>query len=261
MKHILHEASDEFADYLRESARPLASLLLIAPLLMVYETTAALHPDMTRSVTESWLHSILRLTGLRWVDGSPILLPLFVCVAIGCAHYVTRRPYRIPWRLTPAMFCEAVLGGILLVILLQSLASMYARFSMGGYVPPLTINPATATSLGSGWHSAFSYIGSGLYEELIFRAMMITPIAWCLKRLGETHRMSLVAAVTVSSLLFALAHYQTMNVTREQFQWFTFSFRMLAGLLFSALYIKRGLGITVGAHVAYDMIVALNSNG
>ena len=68
--------------------------------------------------------------------------------------------------------------------------------------------------------------------------------------------MSLTTAAVVSSLLFALAHFQALNTTGEDFQWFTFIFRFLAGGLFASLYVFRGFGITAGAHVAYDILIA-----
>lgn len=260
LKAAINTATDEFSAYFRESTRPLANLLLIAPLLAFYELAAAFRPAMTRSTAESWFHAGFRWVGLPPEVSQSFLLPLLICAAIVGVHYATRRPWRIPWRLMPAMICEAILGGILLVALLQLIVSLTSLISVQSQAPSLTINSFAPSRAGT-WVSLFSFIGSGLYEEVFFRAMMITPIAWSLRQLGETRRMSWIAAAVVSSLFFALAHYHSMNITREQFHWFTFAFRMSAGVLFSALYITRGLGITVGAHVAYDVLIAMGSSG
>jgi hypothetical protein len=56
-----------------------------------------------------------------------------------------------------------------------------------------------------------------------------------------------------TSFLFALAHH--IGPTADAFNLFVFSFRAIAGMFFSAVFLLRGFGITVGCHAAYDLMV------
>jgi membrane protease YdiL (CAAX protease family) len=79
-------------------------------------------------------------------------------------------------------------------------------------------------------------------------------------------RASWLTAAAATSLLFSVAHYQLdftllgghfASEHGEVFAWSTFSFRLLAGLTFSALFLLRGFGVTVGTHAAYDLFTLL----
>ena len=89
--------------------------------------------------------------------------------------------------------------------------------------------------------------------------MLIPVLAGALRLAGAARPMSLIGAVVIGSLLFSAAHYRVFTTVGDEFQWFTFLFRCLAGLFFSVLFIRRGFGIAAGAHALYDVFVALLS--
>jgi hypothetical protein len=66
---------------------------------------------------------------------------------------------------------------------------------------------------------------------------------------------SMPLAFFISSIGFAISHH--LGVFGEAFQFDIFVFRALAGLYFCAVYMFRGFGIAVGAHVIYDFIVSV----
>ena len=68
-------------------------------------------------------------------------------------------------------------------------------------------------------------------------------------------RFAMVVAVLATSLLFAIAHH--VGPYGEPFLWFTFLFRVLAGIFFAVLFLYRGFGIAAGAHAGYDILVGL----
>ena len=74
-------------------------------------------------------------------------------------------------------------------------------------------------------------------------------------------RVSMIAAVLLSSLLFAAAHH--VGPYGEEFHWRAlaswsiFAFRTLAGIFFSVVYVYRGFGIAAGSHAAYDILVGV----
>jgi hypothetical protein len=95
-------------------------------------------------------------------------------------------------------------------------------------------------------------LGAGLYEELLFRVLLVTALAWGARRLfGWTPRAAGTLAVVVSALAFSAFHY--VGAYGDPFTLASFTFRALAGLAFSALYVLRGFGITAWTHALYDV--------
>ena len=68
-------------------------------------------------------------------------------------------------------------------------------------------NALVALSIGEKIKEAVGFLGAGIYEELLFRLILLSLLAWAFRRAGTTPRMSMILAVIFSSLLFAAAHY------------------------------------------------------
>ena len=71
--------------------------------------------------------------------------------------------------------------------------------------------------------------------------------------LGWTPRAAGVAACLLGALIFSAFHY--IGAYGDPFQLGSFTFRFLAGLVFSGLYLTRGFGITAWTHALYDVYV------
>ena len=106
--------------------------------------------------------------------------------------------------------------------------------------------------LGGG--HAVSFVGSGIYEELIFRIMILVPIIYWASRISKDHKLSMIAGVVLVSLIFAALHYNVLNPAGNPFELSSFSFRFVASTVFCTLFLFRGFGIAVGTHVAYDVL-------
>ncbi len=126
--------------------------------------------------------------------------------------------------------------------------------------PPLAIQGTKA------FGRLVAYLGAGIYEELLFRAMLFPAIAAMLRLVGTPGRTSWIVAIFVSSLAFSAAHYQLdlmignfhlVTSYGDSFEWTSFLFRLGAGLFFSTLLLARGFGITAGAHAFYDILVSI----
>ena len=97
------------------------------------------------------------------------------------------------------------------------------------------------------------YFGAGVYEELLFRLMLL-PLAMAAVGLAIASRsIKIAAALIITSVLFAAAHY--LGPYGDHFDVASFSFRALAGIFFAVLFIFRGFGIAAGTHALYDMLV------
>lgn len=97
-------------------------------------------------------------------------------------------------------------------------------------------------------------LGAGLYEELLFRVILVGAMAWAGRRvLGWGATFSGIFAVIVGALLFSAAHY--VGSYGDRLTLYSFAYRTLAGVFFSALYLLRGFGITAWTHALYDVFV------
>ena len=105
-------------------------------------------------------------------------------------------------------------------------------------------------------------IGAGIYEELIFRLILICVLMVLFQdvlRLG--HKKSIILSVLISATLFS-AHHHIIYLDGQlnqsaAFSWMEFSFRTIAGVYFAVLFAIRGFGITAGTHAFYDIIATV----
>ncbi len=101
--------------------------------------------------------------------------------------------------------------------------------------------------------SLIGYLGAGVYEETLFRLILVPVLFVSLKCLQMPQVLASALAVTGSALLFALAHHA--GSPGEPFTWFAFIFRWMAGVFFAWVFVLRGFGIAVGTHTMYDILV------
>jgi hypothetical protein len=66
---------------------------------------------------------------------------------------------------------------------------------------------------------------------------------------------AVAVAVVVSALIFSAFHY--VGPLGDRLELPSFTFRAIAGLLLSGLYVARGFGITAWTHALYDVGLAL----
>jgi hypothetical protein len=96
--------------------------------------------------------------------------------------------------------------------------------------------------------------GAGVYEELIFRLILVTAVVIVLEDvLKIRQRRALFLAVALAAVLFAAHHHQPLG--REPYEFGRFAFRTMAGMYLGALFLLRGYGITAGCHAVYNVIV------
>ncbi len=97
-------------------------------------------------------------------------------------------------------------------------------------------------------------LGAGIYEELLFRVILVSGLAWIARRvLGWRTATAGLFAVAAGALIFSAFHY--IGPYGDRFQLGSFTFRAVAGVLFSGLYLLRGFGITAWTHALYDVFL------
>ncbi|NUQ66051.1 MAG: CPBP family intramembrane metalloprotease [Pirellulales bacterium] len=247
-------AAPVVSGYWAESRQPLASLVFVSPLLVVYEIgILALGPDAARNGADVWLRRLLELMDF----GQYFLLPaLTVCILLAW-HHTTHRPWQFRGGLLSAMAIESMLLAVCLRLILQLQGGLFDMVVAAADASAKTVPLSISQKLGG----LVGYLGAGVYEELLFRLILLSAVAWGMRRFGCTWAPSMTVAVVATSLVFAAAHYvgpygESVDIFAGPF-WFGFLFRFLAGVFFSVLFVYRGFGIAAGTHAAYDILVGL----
>jgi membrane protease YdiL (CAAX protease family) len=263
------DAPRQSGDYWSLSRGPWASLWFILPFLAVYEANAwrAAGPDGGRNGADIWIRQAVVDSGLHAEWLFPFLAPL---ILIGWhvgerglfrkaePHPGSASPWIVHYETLTGMFAECVLYAMFLVLLGQVSHALFDAQTS----PLLAAVPM---------HRTISFLGAGIYEELLFRLMLLPVLYGAARLLLMPRRTAALCAILGSSLLFATAHYVETTaflspteilaaIRRVQMSpelWYGFTFRFLAGIVFAILFCIRGFGITAGCHMFYDVTVGV----
>ena len=234
------------ASYWQATRRPLPSLVFVLPLLALYEGglswVGGAASDAHRAGADAWARHALGLVGLtdRW------LLPsVLICGLLGW-QALDRRDWRFNPLVLVGMVVESLVLGIALIGLSHLVDLGFNRLEHQLLrTPGLTPGSSLPVLLG--------FIGAGVYEEALFRLAPIPILYKTSRLLAASGVVASTLAITLSSLLFSLAHHA--GAPGETFTLFAFVFRWLAGVFFAYVYVVRGFGVAVGTHSAYDLLV------
>lgn len=248
--------------YLEVTARPLYGLVFLLPLFIFYEvgtvvflTDPTAHTQ-TRIVAYAWLMRVGEWLGLHphiaWA--SPGFMAMLILL---CWQLVSKQSWRVRLGHVPWMYVEC----LVLTAPLFAIGSLInGSLGMSGQG---TMAAMTETAGAAGWLSDWvTSIGAGIYEELVFRLILINLLLLLLEDLLRVKKtLAMLIAVAVSAVLFAGHHYvaisqggELVSLAHEPFGWYSFLFRTAAGVYFAAIFHYRGYGITAGTHAAYNII-------
>lgn len=236
-------------DYWVQSVQPLNCLLFIMPLLLLYEVGVVwLGPAAMRNGADVWLREFLGWLGF----GEYVFLPVVTCGFLFGCHHLSRQEWKFRSDVLSGMVCESFGFGVLVLIVAQLFMHLAPSMFHPNDIETAMLGGESMTNVPR----MLSYLGAGIYEELLFRFILLSGTMVLCKKLGVGTATAMGFAVLSTSLLFAAAHYRLFFQVGLDFTWYSFAFRMLAGALFSVLFLRRGFGIVVGTHAVYDILVA-----
>lgn len=231
--------------YWRQSRLPLASLAFVAPLLVAYELGMLVAgPQALRNGADVWLRQLLDLLGLSQY----FLLPALTAGILLAWHHTTGERWRVSPPVLYGMAAESLALALCLVVIARAQGGLFSAAEA----------PAVTAAVGDApgfFARLVLYVGAGIYEELLFRLILLSLLAWAARASGASRGQSFAAAIVVTSVLFSLAHY--VGPHGDEVRLASFAFRTLAGAFFGMLFAIRGFGIAVGAHAGYDILVGL----
>ena len=267
--------------YLERTSRPIYGVVFLIPFIVCYEVgtilinTDLLNRSQIRVVAFVWLQNLLEKLGFggKFIWAMP---PLAVIIILLSLQFVSRKSWKCKlsdiWR----MAIESIVLALPLILL--SMLIMAAARSNNAEVTVSAnqsdVQQFVSLSKGPNCENAISLqsytdvqnnsylksnilaniitgIGAGIYEELVFRLILISVFMLIFYDLiGLEHNNAIILSILVSAALFSAHHHVT-----ENFNLTKFIFRTIAGVYFAIIFSIRGFGITAGAHAFYDIIV------
>jgi hypothetical protein len=230
-------------DYSRLTHRPLHCLVFLLPLLAAYElgvaAIQAAHPGgpQVKLVAEDLLERFLAACGATGYH-----LPALAVVAILLSWQIfSKEPWKVNWPTILGMTGESLLLAFPLLAL---------NYTIGH----VSVGHLASGARSAGWFDQLILsIGAGIYEELVFRLMLISVLSFLLVDLmGIPKQYGLAAVIVLSSLAFAMQHQ--VPIGGEAYVPVRFAFRMLAGGFLASVFVLRGFAVAVGCHAFYDII-------
>lgn len=242
-------SSSKADSYWSLARSPLHCLVFLLPLLSVYEFGILWMGDSPTQPLRNGADHLMRawLSGQGW--DTPWILPLLVIGSLLAWQVIGQFSWKVRFDTLVGMAAESLLFACILLMLGQLQDTLFQQYAV-----PLTLELPTH-AMGSEWGQTVSYMGAGVYEEVLFRLLALPLTFVALRVLLVPDRWAIVAAILLTSVTFSLAHY--LGSHGETFSTFSFVFRMIAGCVFAILFVLRGFGITVGSHAAYDVLVGV----
>lgn len=274
--------------YLERTSRPVYAIVFLLPFIAFYEigtiliNTDMLNQSQVRVVAFVWLQQLLHYLGtssrIAWI--APPLVVILILIGLQLTS-------RKGWYFCAGDYIPMVIECVLLAIPLIVLSLFFnrpmvapnrlrgpdskapvavtrlAEEPVGTTAAPIV--PLAAGSAAAS-HSLMANIvtgvGAGIYEELVFRLILICLLMMFFQDLiGLSHSNAIVSSVLISAALFSAHHHIIVldgQVGRSAaFNWAEFGFRTMAGVYFAGLFALRGFGITAGTHAFYDIIATL----
>jgi hypothetical protein len=242
--------------YWRASRAPRHSLLFALPLLLLYELLAfTLSHDAILGVRNG--ADVLLKSVFVGLDGRQGLIA-FGFLLLGTGAVLVVRDLRRSGAIEPGIFLLMLAESVVYALLFGLVVGTLTGLLLGGLVsaPAMRLVAGQVQATLSLPTQLMISLGAGIYEELLFRVLLVGALAWSGRHLlGWGARGSGVAATVVGAAVFSAFHY--VGPYGDRIDLPSFTFRLLAGLVFSAMYLLRGFGITAWTHALYDVFLTL----
>ena len=227
--------------YFNVSRSLAASFLFVLPLLAIYEL--GILTDISAAAVWvkapiSWLqrHPVEILGADTTVILNAVFIVLMVLAAWRLGRLGALRARTFLGMLTESGLYALLVGPI-------ALFPLVGRWEFG----PFTAN------FSHFWPKIVASCGAGVYEELLFRLLLMGIVVFLAKEVGGLRTFSAgLLALFVSGVVFSAAHFLS---PAESPNYTAFMFRLVAGMIFGVIYLTRGFGIAAWTHALYDIYV------
>ena len=235
-----------FDTYWKRAADPFQSLIFLLPLLIIYEIGVRAAASDENGVVHIYARTLLS-DFFEHFGNTTYYLPSFCVVMVLLCLQLFKKD--AVWSIDPILYGymwieSTVMAGPLFIML-----TLISRLSL-----PRTMESANLVGDESVLARIALALGAGIYEELLFRLIVITLMHLVLVNLmALKEEVGMAWAVATSAVAFAIYHFHPGN----EFAIGSFLQYTAAGIYFAVLFRYRGFGICVGVHSIYDLLVTV----
>ncbi|MDP6692928.1 MAG: CPBP family intramembrane metalloprotease [Phycisphaerales bacterium] len=221
------------------SRQPSYILAFLTPLIVYYEISLFVADKNIQIKAHDALVRFFELFDMPPTKGL-FLGGVAIITILAIQHIMSRERWSIEPKVVAGMAIESVLLTFPLLAFGTMLAGVIAAAS-----------PTVLSDLGLSERIAVS-IGAGLYEEFLFRMLLIAGVHTIACNLfKQSNLVGLTSGVIISAITFAAYHdfpnFGTLGAT-------ALFFYSIAGIYLGLIFVNRGFGIAAGTHAAYDIV-------
>jgi hypothetical protein len=228
------------SDYFRKSKSLINSLIYVLPLLIIYEFGIFLvsSDDLPsiRNGADVLIRTILDNIGITGIYGlGGVFILIFVAV------YIINRKKSKDLELNSIHFISVLFESLIWAFFLYLLLSQSQLLLMKDS------NQHTLQQISLA-------IGSGLFEEFLFRVLLLGIIIFILNLvIKNKYWYKLSIAVFIVAILFAYFHF--IGDYADDTNYVNFMLRFIAGIYLGYLYAIRGFALVSYTHSFYNLLV------
>lgn len=249
---------ENWKSYHRVTRTGTYGFLMAIPLLILYEVLIRFANEgrivQVRVGAEVWIKQLLASIGAA---GSLILSAIVLIVGVAIILYERKRSIPIRPRYFGWMVAESMVYAIVVAFFVSQIVGIIFAAAPAVSFPSMML-PLAQVRQGMVGQLALS-IGAGLYEEFLFRVLLVGGLFWVFKRVFNLGNGAYALAAVIGALIFSGVHYT--GALGDPFALPSFTFRFLFGLVLNVLYLVRGFGIAAWTHALYDVLIVTHLLG
>mgnify|MGYP001586114625 CR=1 FL=1 len=214
------------SNYWKETHTPLYSFIFTLPLFLIYEigifSIAASDLPLLRNGADVIMRQMMEMFGVFGTYGFSGTFLIGFMVAF--------------LRQKKKLMSTSIRGEYLLTMLFESIGWAIVLTIVMIWFPILLMNGKDGRLI----QQVVLAIGAGIYEEFIFRVILITGLAAVLEFI-------------LAAMLFSGFHF--VGAFGEPPSMYIFLVRLIAGIVLGGIYVLRGFGVAAYTHAIYDLFV------
>ena len=225
------------------------SYLAALPLFLAYEILILVvnggGTAQIRVGADVWIKQAMNAMGAPGLFSVGVLV-----ILIGTGVYLSERKKNVP--VYGQYFLLMIAESFMYAVVVAFIVSYIVGIVFAAGIVPTGLESQVSQGPGMAEMLVLS-IGAGLYEELVFRVLLVGGLYWGIQHLASDKITAYLVAAVVGALVFSAVHY--MGALGDPFELPSFVFRFLFGLALNALFLVRGFGVAAWTHALYDILV------
>ena len=232
--------------YISLSKNNFYSFIIILPLIILYQFLGFINnyksPLVIKNSADVYINNFFQFFGVEYANIAYSLFFIFMMVFIFFKNKILFISSEVKFSFLFGMIFESIIHSLSLLVFMSMLSNLLP-LSLGFFDGKILEN-------------IYLSIGAGIWEELLFRYMMISGLIFLLNKIMYDFSIySYLIIICISSSIFSYYHF--LGLSPDSINSSIFIYRFLAGIILSIIFIFRGLGITVYTHTFYDLYLVL----